>query len=174
MLFDLIAEVKSTGAEWLEWDLIKWVDFPIFLMNINDVKTISVKSDTATRIFDIKSKEKDLEVTERITGFKPDSENFREFYKVLLMTYVQGYVSDDLTEVQVDALINEGAYLTLTIETNAGKVMEYKYYPYSTRRAYYTVNGEGIFYALREMAAKIVADAENVMTNTAIDAEAKG
>lgn len=174
MLFNLIAEVKDTSIPWLEWDLIKWVDFPIFLMNINDVKTITVKSDTATRIFDIVSKEKALDVTERITGFKPDTENFREFYKVLLMTYVQGYVSEDLSDAELSALVADEAYLTLTVETNAGKVMEYKYYPYSTRRAYYTVNGEGIFYALREMAEKIVADGENVMTNTPIDAEAKG
>ncbi len=174
MLFNLIAEVKAASVPWLEWDLIKWVDFPIFLMNINDVKTITVKSDTATRIFDIVSREKSLDVTERISGFKPDAENFREFYKVLLMTYVQGYVAEDLSDAEVNALTESEAYLTLTVETNAGKVMEYKYYPYSTRRAYYTVNGEGIFYALREMAEKIVKDAENIMTNTPIDAEAKG
>lgn len=174
VLFNLIAEVKATSVPWLEWDLIKWVDFPIFLMNINDVKTITVKSDTATRIFDLVSKEKYLDVTERVSGFKPDAENFREFYKVLLSTYVQGYVAEDLSEAEVAELVADGAYLTLTIETNAGKIMEYKYYPYSTRRAYYTVNGEGIFYALREMAEKIVADAENVMANTPIDAQAKG
>ncbi len=174
MLFNLIAEVKGSSAAWIEWDLIKWVDFPIFLMNINDVKTVTVESDGKTRVFDLKAVEKELDVTERTSGFKPDAENFREYYKVLLSNYVQGYVSDDLSEAEVAELVAGEPYLTLTVETRAGKVTVYKYYPYSTRRAYYTVNGEGIFYALRDMVTKIVTDCENVMTDTPIDASAKG
>lgn len=174
MLFNLIAEVRGDAVEWIEWDLINWVDFPIFLMNINDVKTITVESEGAARVFDLDAVEKALDVTERISGFKPDSENFREFYKVLLSTYVQGYVSDDLSEAEIAELVEGEPYLTLTVETRAGKTTVYKYYPYSTRRAYYTVNGEGIFYALRDMVTKIVNDCENVMTDTPIDASAKG
>ncbi len=174
VLFGLVAEVRAENAAWIEWDLIKWVDFPIFLMNINDVKTVTVESENATRVFDLDAVEKALDVTERISGFKPDAENFREFYKVLLSNYVQGYVSDDLTDAEVAELVAGEPYLTLTVETRADKTTVYKYYPYSTRRAYYTVNGEGIFYALRDMVTKIVTDCENVMTDTPIDASAKG
>lgn len=172
-LFDLIAEVDAESAEWIGWDLIKWVDFPIFLMNINDVKTITVDSDAINCVFDIDGEAKQIVVTERGSGFKPDVENFRQFYKVLLSTYVQGYIADDLTDEEVAALIADEPYLTLTVETDAGKTTVYKYYPYSTRRAYYTVNGEGIFYAMRDMVTKIITDCEKVMTDTAIDASAK-
>lgn len=174
VLFGLIAEVRGDSAEWIEWDLIKWVDFPIFLMNINDVKTVTVEGENGTRVFELDAVEKALDVTESISGFKPDPENFRLFYRVLLSVYVQGYVSDDLSEAEVAELVEGEPYLTLTVETRAGKTTVYRYYPYSTRRAYYTVNGEGIFYALRDMVTKMVNDCENVMTDTPIDASAKG
>ncbi len=171
-LFDLITEVDEAQASWLEWDLIKWVDTPIFMMNINDVASIKVESDTAVRVYDLVGESKELVVTERETEFKPEVHNFRQFYKSLLSIYIQGYVSGDLTDEEVTALLEDEPYLVLTVETRAGKITQYKFYPYSTRRAYYTVNGDGRFYMLRDMATKIISDCEKVMTNTEIDSEA--
>ncbi len=171
-LFDLVSEVPGDSVSWLEWDLIKWVDTPIFMMNINDVATITVESDTASRIYDLEGEAKELIVTERETGFKPEVHNFRQFYKSLLSIYLQGYVLGDLTADEVSALTEDNPYLTLTIETRSGKLTKFNFYPYSTRRAYYTVNGSGEFYVLRDMATKIISDSEKVMTNTEIDSEA--
>ncbi len=171
-LFDLVTELDGATMAWLEWDLIKWVDTPVFLMNINDVATVTVKSDTATRIYDLAGEGQELIVTERETGFKPEVHNFRNFYKSLLSIYLQGYATDDITEEEITALKAGEAYLTLTIETRAGRITEYKFYPYSTRRAYYTVDGEGRFYILRDMATKIISDCEKVMTNTEVDSDA--
>lgn len=173
MLFDLITELDGSTMSWLEWDLINWVDSPIFMMNINDVKTITVTSETATRTYDLEGEGKELVVTERATGFRPVVQNFRQFYKTLLSVYLQGYASNDLTEEELAALeSDEKLYMTLTIETHEGKTTEYKFYPYSTRRAYYTVNGEGEFYVLRDMATKVITDSEKVMTNEEIDSDA--
>lgn len=171
-LFDLVSEVSGDNVSWIEWDLIKWVDTPIFMMNINDVATITVESDTATRTYDLEGEAKELVVTERETGFKPEVQNFRQFYKSLLSIYLQGYVSGDLTADEVSALTEDEPYLTLTIETRSGKLTEFKFYPYSTRRAYYTIGDSGEFYVLRDMATKIISDSEKVMTNTEIDSEA--
>ena len=157
--------------QWIEWDLIKWVDYPIFMMNINDVKTIIVDSETAKRVFDLEGEGQELIVTERATGFKPDVKNFRQFYKTLLSVDMQDYVG--MTEEEIKALDDKkDLYMTLTVETRAGQKTVYKFYPYSTRRAYYTVNGKGEFYVLRDMATKVITDAEKVMTNTEIDSEA--
>ncbi len=168
-LFNLITEVEGTNAEWLEWDLIKWVDEPIFMMNINDVATITVESETAERVFDLVGEGQELIVTERATGFQPEVQNFRQFYKTLLSVQMEDYAPED----SVAALdMDKDLYMTLTIETRAGKVHTYKFYPYSTRRAFYTVDGEGEFYVLRDMATKVITDAEKVMTDTPIDSEA--
>ncbi|MCI8386948.1 MAG: DUF4340 domain-containing protein [Clostridiales bacterium] len=171
LLFNLITEVDGSSLAWLDWDIIKWVDQPIFMMNINDVETITVESDTAKRVFDLVGEGQELVVTERDTKFQPEVKNFRQFYKTLLSVYMQDYVG--LTEEQIEALDDsKDLYMTLTIETRAGVKHEYKFYPYSTRRSYYTVNGKGEFYVLRDMVTKIITDAEKVMTNTVIDSEA--
>lgn len=173
-LFNLITELDGESVEWLEWDLIKWVDMPIFMKNINDIATITVTSDTAVRNFELAGEAQELIVTESDTRFKPQVQNFRQFYKSLLSIYLQGYAADDLGKEEIAALSAEDKtpYLTLRIETRAGVVTEYKFYPYSTRRAYYTVNGEGTFYVLRDMVTKIITDCEKVMTDTPVDSEA--
>ena len=169
LLFNLITEVSGSKLEWLDWDLIKWVDSPIFMMNINDVKSITVESDTAKRVFDLEGEGQELVVTERATGFQPDVKNFRQFYKTLLSVAIEDYAPTDAVEA-LD--MKKDLYMTLTIETRAGKTHVYKFYPYSTRRAFYTIDGEGEFYVLRDMATKVITDAEKVMTNTEIDSEA--
>ncbi|MBQ2766122.1 MAG: hypothetical protein IJF48_03980, partial [Clostridia bacterium] len=145
------------------------VDPPLFMMNINSIKTITVKSPDTTRTFDLTGEGETLVITERDTGVKPEVQNFREFYKNLLSFNLQGYATDDLDKEQLAVLTNDKPQLTLTIETRGGIVNEYKFYPYSTRRSYYTVNGSGEFYVLRDEAAKVISDAEKVMTNTPIE-----
>lgn len=173
LLFNIIAELDGSTMKWLEWDIIDWVDPPIFMMNINNVATITLESDTATRTFDLFGDGQELVVTERATGFKPTVKNFRQFYKTLLSVNLQDHVTVDITEEAAEALtVSEKPYLTLTVETKAGQKTEYKFYPYSTRRAYYTVNGSGEFYVLRDMVTKVISDGEKVMTNTDIDSAA--
>lgn len=173
LLFNIIAELDGETMKWLEWGLIDWVDPPIFMMNINNVATITLESDTATRTFDLVGDGQELVVTERETGFKPVVQNFRQFYKTLLSINLQGYVTGDMSESDAEALtVSDKPYLALAIETRAGQKTEYKFYPYSTRRAYYTVNGSGEFYVLRDMVTKVISDGEKVMTNTDIDSEA--
>ncbi len=171
LLFDLISEINADDMKWLDWDLISWVDTPLFQMNINDVKTIKIESDTATRTFDLVGTGSDLVVTERATGFKPDVTNFRQLYKTMLSLDFEDYVG--LTEEEIEALDDsEDLYMTMTIETRAGQTTVYKFYPYTTRRAYYTVNGEGEFCIIRDKATKVITDAEKVMINEIVDSDA--
>lgn len=171
--YDLIAEVDGDQLTWLEWDSVKWVDYPIFMMNINDIKTIKLESDTASYTFALDGVDKELTVVESESGTAPDVSIFRKFYHVLLTIHMQNYVYEDLDREAADALVaTDDPYLTLTIETRAGQVTEFKFYPYSTRRAYYTVNGEGEFYVLRDMVTKVITDAEKLMAGEMIDPEA--
>ncbi len=174
LTFDLIAEVSGDTLAWLEWDMIKWVDSSIFMMNIDEVSAITVESPAVTRAFELVGEKDELVVTERLTGFKPDVYNFRQFYKTLLCIYIQGYATEDLSIEELDSLIGDEGNLglTLTIELRSGEELVFKFYPYSTRRAYYTVDGSGEFYVLRDMMTKVIDDAEKVMTNTEIDAHA--
>ncbi len=173
LLFDLIAEVDGKKLEWLEWDNLKWVDYPIFMMNINDIKTFGFEIGEDKFTFDVDGIDSGLTVVERNTGYKPDVSNFRKLYRVLLMTHMQNYVSEDLDQTALDKLVTENKpYLTLTVETRAGQVTEFKFYPYNSRRVYYTVNGEGEFYVLRDQTNKLISDAKKVMAGDTVDPDA--
>ncbi len=178
--FDLIAEVDGASAEWLEWQLIEWVDEPIFMQNINEMATITVESSTATRVFDLTGADEELSIKERSTGFKPDVENFRRFYRGLLSIHLQGYVSEDKTEAELEELTAGTPSLTLTIESRAGRTTVYRFYYYSTSRTYYTVEESdstygaiGEFYIMSADMTKVINDAEKVMTDTTVDYEAR-
>lgn len=167
-IFDIITEVEGANADWLEWGLIDWIERPIFQMNITSVDKIELKCDGAEYIFKLESNDDGLtSVSETITGTEiRDTDNFKKFYQTILMTNMQDYV--DLTEEKLDDLVNGGEYMTLKITMVDDTVKEYKFYPYETRRSYYTVNGTGDFYILRDRMAKIRDDAAKVLTGEAI------
>ena len=90
--------------------------------------------------------------------------NFRQFYKTLLSIKLEGYADSTAT----DELL-----LTLRYTTDAGKVWEFKFYPYSTRRCFYTVNGNGEFYVLRDILDKAISDSRRVVEGLTVDSWAK-
>ena len=54
-----------------------------------------------------------------------------------------------------------------------GLVFEYKFYPYSTRRCYFTINGEGEFYVLRDSVEKAISDTVKMLNGEIVDSWAK-
>ena len=111
----------------------------------------------------------DLVVTERGTGNKPDVKNFRQFYKTLLYASYEGECG--LMESEMESYRGMGdseAQLILTIHTESGRELRYRFFRYSERRSYIELNGEGEFYTLRTMADKILADAKRVQSGEPI------
>jgi len=60
--------------------------------------------------------------------------------------------------------------MTVKMKDNTSKV--YKFYPYETRRAYYTTNGVGDFYIIRDRMVKIIDDAAKVVAGETVVPEA--
>ena len=50
-----------------------------------------------------------------------------------------------------------------------GSVLEYKYYSYSSRRCYVTVNGEGEFYVNKKDVFKMLCDANRAAHGLTVD-----
>ena len=63
--------------------------------------------------------------------------------------------------------------LTLRMVTTGGTEITYRFYPYSTRRALYTINGSGEFYVLRKVMQKVIDDCTRVIEGRTVDPEAK-
>ena len=99
--------------------------------------------------------------------------NFRQYYKSLLGVELQEYTP--LTEEEKEALTSDPSKLLLTFSytTLDGEVSEYKFYQYSTRRAFVTLNGSGEFYTYVDMIEKVISDTEKVLVGMDINSYGK-
>lgn len=167
LLFNLIAEVDPTVVAFLNWDIIKFVDRPIFQRNINDIALIEIESPEITEKFTLEGEGQEILITPMSTGktFGKDAlQNFRQFYKVMLSLQLEDYTENRSTD---------NCMATMRITTDAGVKVEYKFYPYSTRRAYFTINGSGEFYVLRDMVEKMLSDCAKAVQEISIDSDGK-
>lgn len=156
----------------LDLDFIDWVDSPIFQRNINYIQEIRIESPSFNETFLLEGEGQELVVTQKSNGRKPDVPNFRQFYKTLLTASIEGDMP--MTEEEMAALAADDSkcQLTLTIVTDS-TTLTYKFYPYTERRSYMTLNGNGQFYVLRSMADKIIADADRVTRDEPVNSDAK-
>jgi len=173
LLFNLVAEVDQSLVAFLDWGIMEYVDNKIFTMNINDIAKITVSGTLEDRKineeFILKGEANDLEVDVKSTGKTIAGDelyNFRQFYKVLLMMGLEHY-----SEVTKTDGLEKSA--SVTVETDSGIKYEFDFYPYSTRRAFYTTNGSGIFYTLRDTVDKLLSDAYKAANGITVNPDAK-
>lgn len=133
------------------------------------------------------------------TSIKNEVDNFREFYKGLIYANLEGMA--ELTEEQMQAYmqmddftnadVNSPCQLKLTVLGKDAygneRYMVYRFYRYSERKAYITVEvldsndtsksdstkAYGSFYVLSSFADKIISDAEKLLGGTEITATSK-
>ncbi|MBQ7982936.1 MAG: DUF4340 domain-containing protein [Clostridia bacterium] len=170
-LFDVVSVIDAATYPWLSYDIIDFIDRPVFQMNINNVAKIEISGGEAgeeplTADFRLVGDGQELVVTEEMTGTVVDTQNFRQLYKTMLSVEIEDYTED--TTVDESKCI-----ATMRITTEADIVTEYKFYAYSTRRCFMTINGEGEFYVLRDMAAKLVSDAKKVIAGVTVNSDAR-
>lgn len=120
----------------------------------------------------------------------PAVDNFRKFYQSLLWASIEGGAQGDLSEEQMQAFRDagdEGAQLVLRIhgEDNAAAAnpdhytennvrdLVLRFYQYSERRSFMTINGEGEFYVLSSFVEKIISDARRAVEGVEIDSTSK-
>ncbi|MBR5528504.1 MAG: DUF4340 domain-containing protein [Clostridia bacterium] len=148
----------------LDWELVDFINPALFGMNIDYISRITVAGKGASNTYSLSGKGKELVVTDEKSGNAVDTHNFRQFYRVLLMTEMEGYAENRSTDDWM---------LTFTIETTAGKIYEYKFYRISTRKCYYTVNGVGEFFVSIDDVEKILSDSEKLASGIKINADAQ-
>ena len=177
-LYNLIALVEATSVPYLEWNTRDFIANQIFHEDINNVYDIEI-SGTVTNgagevqqeideTFELRGSANDIVITPLSTG-KPFSSdfiaNFRKFYLVMLGVNIQGYMKNEGVE-DYDSL-PEIARVKVTMDD--GSVIEYRYYSYSARRCYVTVNGEGEFYVNKKDVYKLLTDAARAAKGLTVD-----
>jgi len=179
MEFGTIVEVAPATVPFLTWDLLKFVDPPIFSENINDVSGITVKSPgKPDAVFTIEGTGANITVLANGTALNfpnPDTSrgtsedkawNFRQYYKSIL--------SINLWDYQEDVSKGEDPLLEMDISIKNGDVNVYKFYfvATDTRHCFFTINGSGNFYVLKDKVTKLIADTDLVMQNQPVNADA--
>ncbi len=182
LLFNTICDIPEELFSFLEWELIDYVEKPLFQYNINDISSITVTAKDFDETFILSTSEGET-TTNPVTGetttktdiqvkikslgtYVKDPNNFRQFYMGLLTTNMVTYADvTDTTGLECLA--------TLKIITRDGEKIEFAFYPYATRRCLYTLNGKGEFYVLKDAVDKIVSDAKKLITGEEINYQDK-
>ena len=177
MLFDTIARVDASSLSFLEWSLMDYLDKPVFSVNIDKVSRIKIEAGEKKYDFELTGTGEGLTAVETANGrtvFKGDDKevgenhgirNFRKFYQTIL-----GINREDFTEEPHE---NERALLLqMEVTFRDGSVRTYKFYSYSERRCFMTVNDKGEFYVLRSMMRKLVSDADKLLSYQTVNPNA--
>jgi len=171
LLFNMICVMPKETLDFLSWELLDFIDKPLFQDNIKNVESITITSKDFNDTFTVYATEgessknpitgvtqttTDLKVKLKSTGeYLSRTDNFRQFYMGIITTQLVTY-ADVKDPTGLDQLA------TLKIITRDGKSYEYAFYPYATRRCLYTINGKGEFYVLKTAIDKIISDAQKV------------
>lgn len=176
-MFDTIARMNASSLTFLDWTLMDYLDKPIFSVNIDKVSRITLTSAGKKYDFELTGTGDGLAAVETANGrttFKGDDKdvgvnhgirNFRKFYQTLL-----GINREDFTEEPAEG--ERALLLTVEVSFRNGTSRTYRFYSYSERRCFMTVNDRGEFYVMRSMVRKLVSDAEKLLNYETVDPSA--
>ena len=163
--------MDAASYPWLSYDLIRFIDRPIFQMNINNVSRVEISggeigTDKMASDFRLVGDGQELVVTDTLSGTVVDTHNFRQLYKTMLSLEIEDYTESTNTD-------EASCIAVLRVTTRADVVTEYRFYAYATRRCFFTVNGKGEFYVNRDMAAKLISDAKKVIAGVTVNSDSR-
>jgi len=180
--YELIAKVSADTMGWLESDLFAWIsEYPVqeYITKIDTMRVVAGDNSLDVSFQLHHSLDADgnalLEVDSSDGGHISNTNvgNFRQFYKTMLAIRLIEYTP--LTEEEKVALLSNDDKLMLTFSytTLSGETLEFKFYQYTTRHAFVTINGIGEFYTLVDLVEKVLNDTERVLVGMDIDAHGK-
>lgn len=183
--YQLVAKVSAEKLGFLDYSLFKWISEYPFYAYITSVQSMYILSGDGSMeaTFNLThGKNSEGNATLEVDAVAGDQTvhisndnvyNFRQYYKSLLGVELQEYTP--LTEEEKEALTSDPSKLLLTFSytTLDGEVSEYKFYQYSTRRAFVTLNGSGEFYTYVDMIEKVISDTEKVLVGMDINSYGK-
>ena len=161
--FDLIAEFDAADLEWVEWDLLKLLDNHSFSVSIDNVSTIELSYEDTNCKFTLQGSGNDLKVTSS-NGIKVDTDNFRQLYKAILFTTMEGY-ADKPAEAE--------SILKLKVQLRDGTEYDYEFFGMTARKAYYTLNDSGEFYINRDYVKQIISACSGILKGETVTVDRK-
>ncbi len=182
-LFNMIVEIDRAYLTFLNYTEFDWVDSNLLQLNLAFADSIAIDSDRYDVIFKMDNSASDqsktvssadIVISANVSGGsaqKVDTETFRDFYKTILYASMEGVC--DLSEQEMADLRTGTPDMTMTVKTLGGRELVYRFYQYTERKSYMTINDQGVFYILHDRVEKLVTDAEKAVKGEPIEATAK-
>ena len=180
----MIVLVEKTSVQFLEWDLLEYINDRLFYEYIDDVKSLSVSGK-------ITYYQKEYTINEKISyRFDEDDELYCKvestgneyigrnesqnpalsFYQIALTMRIGGYISDvpnfDLSDAK------EHEYARFTVEYNDGRTETIVFYLFSGN-CYYTIGGQGDFYVSAGTVNRLLVNAVRVAYNYPVSVDSE-
>lgn len=161
--FDCIVEFPADDLPWVEWDLLTFMDNHSFLVSIDKVASVELSYENTSAKFSLQGEGQELKVTSS-TGVKVDTDNFRQLYKAILYTTLDGYAQKPEAASKI---------LTLNITLRDGTHYEYEFFGMTARKAYYTLNGSGEFYINRDYVKQMMYACTGILNGETVVVDRK-
>ena len=178
LIYDMIVLVEKTSVEFLEWDLLEYINGRLFYEHISNVSALSVSGNVIYngKSYAINEKisywydtDDEMNCLVQSTGasYKGNTETHNYalgYYMVALMLYIDGYISD----VENFSMQNAEEYARFTIEYIGGETQTYVFYRFGGN-CYFTINGQGDFYVRLSTVNKLLVNAVRVANYSSVD-----
>ncbi len=140
---DIIVELSTATAEWLEWSFTEYLDHSLLSIYIIDMTDMTLSFDGKDYKFDITLDENGGDLAKvSYNGQSMDVKSLKYIYQAILSIYMQDeYVPSENDKPE------EYLRIKISTETNSPELV---FYRVSASKCYFTVNGEGSYYALVE------------------------
>lgn len=161
--FDLIAEFDASKLKWVDWEILDLLDNHSFSVPIDNVSSMEFSFEDTYAKFSLQGEKENLKVTSS-NGVKVDTDNFRQLYKAVLFTTMDGYASKPEEADEI---------LKLDILLRDGNEYHYVFYGMTARKAYYSLNGSGEFYINRDYVKQMMTACTDILEGKTVTVDRK-
>ena len=145
---DVIVEISKETAKWLDWEFVEFLDHALISAYVSEIQDFKISFDGNEYPFLLTSDSAGANLQGvSLNGKDMDTTSFKYIYKSILSIYMQD-----------EYVLQEGEtgeeYLRLEY-TTATDTTEIVFYRVSSTKCYFTVNGQGSYYALVEQAKTV-------------------
>lgn len=139
---DVIVEISAETAPFLAWDIVEYLDHSLFSIYIVDITEMEISADGKTHKFDLSLNSEGGLGEVKYEGKNYDVTSFKYLYQSIIGIYMQ----DEYIPVEGET---PEEYLRIKVhtETNSPEIV---FYRVSSSKCYFTIDGQGSYYALVE------------------------
>jgi hypothetical protein len=189
---NLIVEIDGSSLTFLDWELTDWVDESIVETHLAHLVDVKIETANGEIHYELDNSATDqsqgvsandqviymtTDFTDGTANFSGEITNvngFRNFYQTLLYASLEGTLPE---EARREAETQKNWIMTLEYTVDDGvnpvETKELKFYRYTSRKAFMTLNGQGAFYMLTDRVEKFWDDSIRVMNGEEVDPTAK-